>query len=390
MWWIALLLGCAATASGGPQDAPGGDALNARKIRVYVGTYTGGKSRGIYLLELDPASGALTSRGLAGESVNPSFLAIHPSRRFLYAVGEVDNFGGRKEGGVSAFAIDPKSGVLTLLNRHSSRGAGPCHLSVDRQGKNVLVANYGDGSVAVLPIEDDGRLSKASAFVQHSGPVALPERQGGPHAHSINLDAANRFAFAADLGLDKLLVYRFDPEKGTLTPNDPAAAKVKPGSGPRHFAFHPDGRHAYACEEITCEATAFDYDPERGTLKVIQTLSTLPEGVKVTPKDSTAEVQVHPSGKFLYVSNRGHDSIAIFAIEAQTGRLRAVGHQPTGGKTPRNFGIEPTGTFLLAANEGSDTIVVFRIDPKTGQLQPTGHTVDVPKPVCVKFIPVRD
>ncbi len=390
MWWIALLAGSAVMASDVPQDAPNPDASKAKTYRVYVGTYTEGKSKGIYLLELDPASGALTSRRLAAEAVNPSFLAIHPSRRFLYAVGEVDDFGGKKAGGVSAFAINPEDGTLTRLNGQSSRGTGPCHLSVDRQGENVLVANYGGGSVAVLPIGADGRLAEASTFIQHSGPVALAERQGGPHAHSINLDAANRFAVAADLGLDKVFVYRFDPAKGTLTPNDPPAGQVKPGSGPRHFAFHPDSRHAYACEEITCEATAFDYDPQAGTLKVNQTLSTLPEGVQVTPRDSTAEVQVHPSGKFLYVSNRGPDSIAIFAIDPQSGRLRAIGHQPTGGKTPRNFGIDPTGTFLLAANQDSDTIVVFRIDPETGLLKPTGHSADVPKPVCVKFLPVGD
>lgn len=390
MWWIALLAGSAVMASDVPQDAPDPDPSKAKTYRVYVGTYTGDKSKGIYLLELDPGSGALTSRKLAAEAVNPSFLAIHPSRRFLYAVGEINDFEGKKAGGVAAFAIDPEDGTLTRLNGHSSRGTGPCHLSVDRQGKNVLVANYGGGSVAVLPIGADGRLAEASAFLQHSGPVALPKRQGGPHAHSINLDAANRFAVAADLGLDKVLVYRFDPSKGSLTPNDPPAGEVKPGSGPRHFAFHPDGRHAYVCEEITCEATAFDYDPEHGTLKVIQTLSTLPEGVKVTPKDSTAEVQVHPSGKFLYVSNRGPNSIAIFAIDPKTGELRAVGHQPTGGKTPRNFGIDPTGNFLLAANQDSDTIVVFRIDPETGLLKPTGHSADVPKPVCVRFLPVGD
>jgi 6-phosphogluconolactonase len=342
------------------------------------------------VLELDPASGALTAPRLAAEAVNPSFLAFHPSHRFLYAVGEVEDFGGKKAGGVAAFAINPEDGTLTSLNGQSSRGAGPCHLSVDRQGKNVLVANYGGGSVAVLPIGEDGRLAEASTFIQHSGPVALAKRQGGPHAHSINLDAANRFAVAADLGLDKVFVYGFDPSRGTLTPNDPPAGQVKPGSGPRHFAFHPDGRHAYACEEITCEATAFDYDPEHGTLKVIQTVSTLPEGVKVTPRDSTAEVQVHPSGKFLYVSNRGPDSIAIFAIEPGTGRLKPLGHQPTGGKTPRNFGIDPTGHFLLAANQDSGNIVVFRIDPETGLLKPTGQSVDVPKPVCVKFLPVED
>jgi 6-phosphogluconolactonase len=228
MWWIALLAGSAVMASDASQDAPNPDSSKAKTFRVYIGTYTGGESQGIYLLELDATSGALTSPRLAAEATNPSFLAFHPSRRFLYAVGEVDDFGGKKAGGVNAFSIDQKDGTLTSLNGKSSRGAGPCHLSVDREGKNVLVANYGGGSVAVLPIWEDGRLAEASAFVQHSGPVALPKRQGGPHAHSINLDAANRFAVAADLGLDKLFVYRFDPSRGTLTPNDPPRARSSP------------------------------------------------------------------------------------------------------------------------------------------------------------------
>jgi 6-phosphogluconolactonase len=259
-------------------------------------------------------------------------------------------------------------------------------VAVDRAGKNVLVANYGSGSVACLPIGGDGRLSPAASFQQHEGSGANPQRQQGPHAHSINLDAANRVAIAADLGLDKLFVYRFDAPQGTLTPNDPPFARVAPGSGPRHFAFHPDGAHAYVINEITLTITAFDYDPGRGVLSEIQTLSTLPEGVQ-GKNLSTAEVQVHPSGRFLYGSNRGHNTIAIFAIDPASGRLRAVGHQSTEGKTPRNFGIDPTGRYLLAANQDSGTMVVFRIDPQTGQLQPTGQSVAVPKPVCVKFVP---
>jgi 6-phosphogluconolactonase len=364
-------------------------AAAAEKFRVYVGTYTQGASKGIYLLELDLASGSLTSKGLAVESVNPSFLAVHPSRRFLYAVGEVGDFQGEKSGAVSAFTVDAASGTLSLLNQQSSRGQGPCYVAVDRTGKNALVANYGSGSVACLPISGDGRLKPASAFVQHAGSVALPKRQQGPHAHSINLDAANRFAIAADLGLDKLLVYRFDAASGSLTPNDPPFTRVAPGSGPRHFAFHPDGKHAYVINEITLTVTAFDYDADRGVLGDIQTISTLPEGTQGKGL-STAEVQVHPSGKFLYGSNRGHNTIAIFAIDPSSGRLTAVGHASTEGKTPRNFGIDPTGRYLLAANQGSNSVVVFRIDPQTGRLQPTGQSVEVPVPVCVKFVPLGD
>ncbi|MEA2632123.1 MAG: 6-phosphogluconolactonase, partial [Chloroflexota bacterium] len=277
----------------------------------------------------------------------------------------------------------------SLLNQQASRGQGPCYLTVDRAGKNVLVANYGSGSVACLPVDAAGRLEPASSFLQHEGSGADRKRQAGPHAHSINLDAANRFAIAADLGLDKLFIYRFDAGKGTLTPNDPPFARVAPGSGPRHFAFHPDGRHGYVINEMACTVTAFDYDPERGALSEIQTISTLPEGTRGSNL-STAEVQVHPSGRFLYGSNRGHNTIAIFAIDAATGRLRPVGHQPTQGKTPRNFGIDPTGRYLLAANQDSGTVVAFRINPQTGQLEPTGQVAEVPKPVCVKFVPIGE
>jgi 6-phosphogluconolactonase len=254
----------------------------------------------------------------------------------------------------------------------------------------VLVANYGGGSVASLPVGPDGRLAPASAAIRHSGEVVDPKRQGGPHAHSVNLDAANRFAFVADLGLDRVFVYRFDPQAGSLTPNDPPAARTAPRSGPRHFAFHPDGRRAYVINEINCTVTGFDYDPERGALTEFQTVPTLPAGVEVKPSDSTAEVQVHPSGKFLYGSNRGHDSIVSFAIDPASGRLTLIGHEPTQGKTPRNFGIDPTGRYLLAANQDSGTIVVFRIDPATGKLEPTGHTAEVPAPVCVKFLAIEE
>jgi 6-phosphogluconolactonase len=380
---IALLLSTVALAAPVRAEDP---SARGGKMRVYVGTYTGAKSKGIYLLELDLATGALSAPVLAAQTANPSFLAIHPSRRFLYAVGELDNFKGKKGGAVTAFAIDEKTGKLTQLNQQSSKGGGPCHLVVDAKGKNVLVANYGGGSVAVLPIDADGKLREASSFIQHMGSSVDKGRQEGPHGHSINLDAANRFAVAADLGLDKVLVYKFDADKGTLTPNTPPSTSVPPGSGPRHFAFHPDRRHAYVINEMKSTVTAFDYDSEKGVLKPVQTLSTLPHPVK---GNSTAEVQVHPSGKFVYGSNRGHNSIAIFTVDAKTGRLTAAGHQATGGKTPRNFGIDPTGKWLLAANQDSDTITVFRIDAKTGKLEPTEHKAEVGKPVCVKFIPGR-
>jgi 6-phosphogluconolactonase len=353
-------------------------------LLVYVGTYTGGKSKGIYLFQMDTATGRLTPAGVAAETANPSFLAIHPSRRYLYAVNEVGEFGGQKSGSVSAFAIAPGTGKLTLLNQEATGGDGPCHLIVDKTGKNVLVANYGGGSVAVLPIQPDGRLGKATTFIQHQGSSVNRQRQEGPHAHSAQLDAANRFAFVADLGLDKMFIYRFDPNRGTLTPNTPPAAPVALGAGPRHFAFHPNGRFAYVIDELNSTVTAFAYDAKTGELKTLQAASTLPEGF--IGENSTAEVQVSPNGRFLYGSNRGHNSIAIFAINPQTGLLTYAGYEPTQGKTPRNFAIEPTGNYLIAANQDSDSLVVFRIDANTGRLKPTGQVVEAPMPVCVTFL----
>jgi 6-phosphogluconolactonase len=353
------------------------------EVRVYIGTYTGPKSKGIYVCRLNLNSGRMTSPELAADADNPSFLAIHPSRRFLYAASETDEFAGKKSGAVVAFGIQ-ENGKLTLLNQQPSGGEGPCHLVVDNTGKDVLVANYGGGSVSVVPIKEDGRLGEPTAFVQHKGSSVDRERQEGPHAHSVNVDSANRFAFAADLGLDKVLIYRFDPVKGTLSANDPPSVSVKPGAGPRHFAFHPRGHFAYVINEMQSTVTAFSYDASSGALTELQTISTLPENFK--GENSTAEVQVLPSGKFLYGSNRGHDSIAIFSIDPAKGTLRLVGHQSTQGKTPRNFGIDPSGRYLLAANQDSGSVVVFRIDPQTGRLSPTGQVVEVPSPVCVKFV----
>lgn len=361
-------------------------SANPEKLWVYIGTYTKTSSKGIYLLELDLANGKLQPVGLVGETVNPSFLALHPSRPLMYAVGEMADFEGKKTGAVSAFSIAPKTGKLTLLNQQSSQGAGPCHVSVDRSGRCVLVANYSGGSVACLPIQSNGRLGEATAFVQHVGAGPNPKRQQGPHAHSINMDPTNQFAFVADLGLDKLMIYRLDAEKGQLNPNQPAWASVPAGAGPRHLAFHPNGRFAYVINEMGCTVTAFRYDAEQGSMEALETVSTLPEGLVADSSITTAEVQVHPSGKFLYGSNRGHQSIAVFTIDQATGMLSAVAHTSTEGKTPRNFGIDPTGTYLLAAHQDSDNIVLFRIDPETGKLTSTGQSVNIPMPVCVKFL----
>jgi 6-phosphogluconolactonase len=354
------------------------------KYWVFVGTYTGPKSKGIYRMEMDAATGKLSEPELAAETLSPSFLAIHPTGRFLYAVAEVGSIGPKKTGAVTVFSLDPRSGKVEALNQQSSEGPGPCHLVVDRAGKHVLVANYSGGSVAVLPIGPDGKLGEATSSKKHTGSSVNKDRQEAPHAHSINLDPANRFAFAADLGVDKIFVYRYDSDKGTLEPNDPPAAVLAPGAGPRHFAFHPDGKHAYVINELAQSITAFRYDPEHGVLTTMQTVPTLAESFK---GNTTAEVVVHPSGKFLYGSNRGYNSIAAFSIDPNTGDLTAAGQQRTDIKIPRNFNIDPSGKFLVVANQDGDSLVVFRIDEKTGALEPTGHMSKVGTPVCVKFVP---
>ena len=302
--------------------SPAESAAGQRETLVYFGTYTGAKSKGIYLSRLDLATGTLSTPELAGEAVSPSFLAIHPTRRFLYAVNEVSNFAGKKSGAVTAFAIEAGTGKLARLNQQPSGGDGPCHLNVDATGKYVLIANYGGGSCAAFPVGADGQLGPASAFVQHEGSSVNRQRQQGPHAHGAYLAPDNRFAFVPDLGLDKVLVYAFDTARGSLTPNEPAFGAVPPGSGPRHLTFHPNGKHVYVINEMLCTITAFAYDPERGSLDARQTISTLPRGESVRRGDSTAEIEVHPNGKFLYGSNRGHDTIAVFSIQPDTGALR--------------------------------------------------------------------
>lgn len=355
-------------------------------MHVFIGTYTGPNSEGIYHAELDLKAAKLMAPVLAAKTMNPSFLAIHPSGKFLYAVGELSEFEGQPTGAVTAFAIDMSSGALQELNRSSSRGTGPCHIVVDKAGKNVLIANYGGGSAAVLPLQEDGKLKPAAGFQQHKGTSVNPQRQEGPHAHSINLDPANKFAFVADLGLDQVLVYKYDGATGAITPNTPPFAKVAPGAGPRHFAFHPSGQYAYVINELFSTMTAFSYDASQGKLTEIQTVSTLPADFK---KDSyTAEVVVHPNGQFVYGSNRGHDSLAIFKIDANTGKLTTVGIQPTGGKTPRNFAIEPTGNYLIAGNQGSNTATLFSINQATGELKQIGEPIPVPSPVCFRFLPM--
>lgn len=314
----------------------------------------------------------------------PSFLAIHPQRRYLYAVGEIDATLGRADGIVVAFSIERRSGELTYLNAESCRGPGPCHLIVDQTGRFVMVANYAGGSVCVLPILDNGWLGKATDFVQHQGSSMNPDRQNGPHAHSFNIDVGNRYGFVADLGMDKIMAYRLDLENGKLFPNEVPWVDTNPGAGPRHFDFHPNGRHAYAINELDSTIIAFDYDSAIGVLDAKQIVPTLPPDFEGT--STCADVHVSPSGKFIYVSNRGHDSLVICSIDQYSGELTYVGHQSTLGETPRNFAIDPAGDFLLAANQDTNTIVTFRVDQETGRLEPTGDVTQSPMPVCIKII----
>jgi 6-phosphogluconolactonase len=357
--------------------------LAAAAVRIYIGTYTGPDSKGIYTSVLDPDKGTLSEPALAATVANPSFLVLHPNGKVLYAASEVEE-GETKSGSVHAFAIDAATGALRALGRQSSEGGSPCHLTVSSAGTHVLVANYG-GTVASLPITDDGGLAPAVSVIRHEGSSVNPERQKGPHAHSINLDPAGRFAFAADLGLDKILAYAFD-DKGKLSAVTSAHVSVPPGSGPRHFTFHPSGRYAYLNNEMFSNVTAFRYDAEKGRLEELQTLSTLPADF-TGKNNSTAEVQCSPDGRFVYVSNRGHDSIAIFSVDEKTGKLTAAGHVSTGGRKPRNFRIDPSGRWLIAANQDSGDVVVFAIDGTTGGLKPSGSRIAVGHPVCVKLAP---
>jgi len=348
--------------------------------RVYIGTYARGEEKGIYFLEFNAETGALASKGRVCGAESPSFLDTHPSLPILYAVCER----GHPEGAVEAFRIEPDSGGLTPLSRQSSKGAAPCHLAVAPGAKHLAVANYSSGSTALFPLLEDGALGAASVVIQHRGSSVHP-RQKGPHAHCVNFDASGERLYAADLGIDQVLIYRYDRAPGTLTANEPAFAALAPGAGPRHMAFHPSGQFVYVVNEINSTVTAFRKDPATGGLAPFGSVSTLP--ADFDGESTTAEIAVHPSGRFLYASNRGHDSIAVFAIDSDNGKLTALGQTPTGGKTPRNFSIDPSGQYLLAANQDSDNVVVFRIDAEQGLLEPTGQSVSVPAPVCVLFYP---
>lgn len=381
---VVFLLGMPLALSSLSSRTPQGQRPASRQYLVYVGTYTATtSSKGIYAYRFDSQNGKLTSLGVAAESADPSFLAIHPNGEYLYAVNETG-----KKSTVSAFVLDKASGKLRPLNVVPALGEDPCHISFDKTGKYVLVANYTSGNVAVFPILPGGRLGEHTAVITNTGNTGPnKERQAGPHAHWIGTSPDNRFALVADLGLDEVLVYRFDATHGTLSPNDPPFVRVEAGAGPRHFAFHPNGRFGYVLTEMEATVTAFSYDAAKGSLAPLQVIASLPKDY-TGPKEA-AELIAHPSGKYLYASNRGNvDAITAFTIDPAKGTLKLIGKFPTKGKTPRNFAIDPTGKFLLAANQGSDNLVLFRLDRASGALEPTGEVISVPAPVCITFLSI--
>lgn len=361
------------------------------ELLTYIGTYTRSmpfveaKSEGVYIYRLNVMTGQLTHQSTVPGLQNPSFLALSPSRKFLYSVNEIDDKDGQKSGGVTAFARDLETGELTYLNDQISGGAAPCHLIVDSTEKFVLAANYTGGSVCVMPIQPDGSLGEMCEFIQHEGASMVnPQRQEKAHAHSINLDNSNRFAYVPDLGLDKVMIYNFDNATGKLKPNMQPFIDMAPGAGPRHFDFHPNGKVAYVINELGNTITACSFDSETGNLSELHSVPTLPSGFD--DENTTADIHVHPSGKFVYGSNRGHNSIASFKVDQKTGKLTAIGHTSTQGETPRNFGIDPSGQILLAANQDTSSIATYFIDQTSGTLAPTGFVTNVPTPVCIKML----
>jgi 6-phosphogluconolactonase len=357
---------------------------------VYFGTYTNGAGKGIYRARLEGASGRLSELQLAVEARDPAFLAVHPNGKFLYAIDErADPRRDAAPAGISAYAVEPATGRLTLLNRESAGAAGPCHLAVDHSGRSVLVANYAGGGSAALPIRADGSVGAPASVVPHAGRSVNAARQTAPHAHEIVVSPDNRFALVPDLGIDRVVVYRLDAAKASLAPQPAGDALLPAGSGPRHLAFHPAGRFVYVINELFCTMAAYRWEADAGALREVGIVSTLPAGTKVEPGYSTAEVVAHPSGKFLFGSNRGHNTIVTFAVDPANGWLTPVAHASTQGKTPRHFAVDPAGRWLLAENQDSGTVVVFAIDPATGRLTPTGQTLELPAPVCAVFVPLK-
>lgn len=360
-------------------------ALAGPNYLVYYGCYTNPKSgsKGVYVSKFNSGTGELAAPELAVETGSPSFVAISPDKKYLYAVGEMPT-AGKKSGGVSSFSINLPGGKLTPINQVSSVGAGPCHVSLDKTGKMAMVANYGSGSVASYAIGKDGALSEAVTFVQHEGSSVNPKRQAGPHGHSMNVSPDNRFAFACDLGLDKVLIYKIDPATGKMETH--GHGTVPPGSGPRHLAFHPNGKYVFVNNEMLMSVTSFAYDADKGALTQIDTVSTLPEADRGKEGFSTAETVVHPGGKFVYVSNRTHDTIAVFTCDQATGKLTLIQNAAAEGEIPRNFSLDPSGKWMIVAHQNSNTAALFKVDQETGKLSFTGKKVNVGGAVCVRFL----
>jgi 6-phosphogluconolactonase len=386
---IAFVLACVSV----PQllSAEANTMTPAGSYLVYVGTYTATGSKGIYNYRFDSKTGKLTPIGVAAQIANPSFLVTDPQHHFLYAVTEMGQEPGadsyKKNGSISSYSIDRKTGALTFLNKVDAGGGGSCHLVVDKTGKTLFVANYGSGNVASFAIKPDGSIGERTGFDQHSGSSVDPARQKGPHAHAVVLSPDNRFLFVPDLGTDQVKIYRVDAAKGTFTANDPGYATVKPGLGPRHFTFGRGAKFAYALCEMGSSVVVFSYNPVKGSLTPVQTISNLPDGF--TGIDNSAEIEMDKSGRFLYASNRGNDSITVFAVDPVKGTLTKVQVVPTQGNIPRNFALDPTGKYLIAANQKSNSLVVFSVDQQDGKLKAAGQMLDIPSPVDVLFVPAE-
>jgi 6-phosphogluconolactonase len=368
----------------GHRIAPAGSISHQQKYWVYVGTahYTGDPAENLYVYRFDSETGRLSLHGIAAKTVNPGFLTVHPGGSYLYAVNEIGDFQGQKNGAVSSFRIDGRTGELRFLNQRPAFGANPSYVTVSRKGRFAIVASYYGGIVS-FPILDNGSLGKPASAVQETGVGVKAARPDGSHPHSVVFSPDGRFVIAPDLGLDRLLVYRFDEATGSLTRNDPAFSEALSGSGPRHIVFASSGRFAYVVQELQSSVSTYSYDAKLGVLHHLQTISTLPENFHGS--NTGAEIQVAASGRFVYASNRGHDSIVVFAVDPQAGTLTALQHIPTQGKTPRNFVLDPSGNFLLVGNQDSNQIAVFRVDQQSGQLSPLNEKLEVFSPTCIAF-----
>jgi 6-phosphogluconolactonase len=368
--WCALMIGV---------------SVWAREHVALIGTYTGNGSRGIYVVRLDGDTGALSAPELVAELAHPEFLALHPNGRFVYALTQVETAEGKRSGAVAAFSVDTDTGRLTPLNVEPTGRGSLCHLAVDRTGRMLVVASYGDAYTASFPISEDGRVGARQTMIAHEGPLGPNrERQDAAHAHSVTISPDNRVAFVADLGLDRVIAYRLDADHGTIAPHEPAFTSIEPGAGPRHTAFSPDGRHFYVLDELDCTVTSCRYDPDRSVLEPFERVSTLPDDFK--GKNTTSEIRIHPSGRFVYAANRGHESLAVFARDAATGSLKRVEVVPAGGDQPRNFALTTDGEWLLCGHQQTNTLAIFRVDTSTGRLTRVGDTVAAIKPVCVLFL----